>query len=205
MKLEYWIQVLVGIATVGVSGLTVWAILRGPIKALEVQRKLDEERDARQRKLSIFKTLMTYRATVLAPEFVQALNMIELEFDAPKEKHIRDAWKELLDHFVNWKSGSQAEEITSRERAADLTTELLHKMGLSLGYDFDKVYIKKGAYRPKFLGNIEDELHAIRRGILGLLGGQTKLPVAIFEQKFQEIVIEPDQTAKKIGDGDHDN
>src|SRR5262245_52923764 len=99
VKPQDWITLGVSIATVIMSGLTIWAILRGYIKALEVQRKLDEEREAKDRKLWVFKTLMSYRATGLAPQFVQALNIIELEFDKPEEKHITDTWKELLDHF----------------------------------------------------------------------------------------------------------
>lgn len=44
---------------------------------------------------------MTYRATFLAPNFVQALNLIDVEFTAKSEKPIRDAWKVLLDHFAD--------------------------------------------------------------------------------------------------------
>jgi hypothetical protein len=74
--------------------LTVVAIVCGPIIALQIQRKLDREREALNRKLWVFKTLMSFRATALAPAFVQALNLIDVEFSGhnDKEKAVRNAW-----------------------------------------------------------------------------------------------------------------
>lgn len=197
MKPELWITLLVGIGTVAIALITVWAIFEAPKRALEVQRKLDMEREAKQRRLNLFKTLMTYRATLLAPQFVQALNMIELEFDAPEEKDIRDAWKELLDQFGNWTGDQRA-----IDKANELIAELLLKMGKTLGYSFDKVYIKKGAYYPKAHEDVEDEQNALRRKLLALLAGETKLPVAVFEQKFQEI-IPPERKTLAAGENQH--
>jgi len=42
-----------------------------------------------------------------------------------------------------------------------LLAELLVKMGSVLGYQFDKVYVKKGVYYPEGLGDIEREQHAL--------------------------------------------
>jgi len=182
------IDLLLAIATVALSGLTISAIIYGPIRALQVQRKLDEEREARDRKLWVFKTLMSYRATGLAPQFVQALNIIELEFDRPEEKPITTAWKELLDHFQDMAQPNRNAE-TDAERRRELTAELLVRMGKSLGYDFDKVYIKKSAYYPQFLVDVETEQHLVRKGILSLLKGHSRLPVAMFEEKFPAITL----------------
>jgi hypothetical protein len=56
-------------------------------------------------------------------------------------------------------------------------------------YDFDNVYIKKGVYYPELFGDVEKELHAVRKGILALLdgSGRLKMPVALFEQRFPEV------------------
>jgi hypothetical protein len=179
------ISTTIGVCTLALYALTVWAIFRAPVRALQIQRQLDEEREFRQRRLNVFKTLMTYRATFLAQQFVQALNMIEVEFNRPEEKGIRDSWKELLDLYGNW-----TQETNGPEKAQELTAELLIRMGKSLGYDFDKVYIKKGAYHPMFHVNVEEEQHELRRRLLRLLAGETKLPVAVFEQKFQDIILD---------------
>ena len=52
-----------------------------------------------KRRLEVFKALMTYRGTRLAPAFVQALNLIDLEFKGRRDKAVLDAWKELQDHY----------------------------------------------------------------------------------------------------------
>jgi hypothetical protein len=155
--------VVLGVTGTILSGITIFAIYYGPIKALKIQRTLDEEREARNRKVNIFKTLMSYRVTRLAPAFVQALNLIDVEFTAnnEKEKAVRDAWKELNDLYADYKTTANADE-----KANDLVAVLLAAMGKCLGYDFDKVYLKKGGYYPEGLVNVEAEQHALRRQVL---------------------------------------
>lgn len=74
-------ETIIGVASIA-------AIVAGPIIALELQKRLDKGREARDRKLTVFKTLMTYRATTLSPHFVQALNLINVEFNAKNEKPV---------------------------------------------------------------------------------------------------------------------
>lgn len=184
--------VAVGVATVVVSALTIGAIFRAPIIALRVQREADEAREKKGRKLWIFKTLMGNRATRLNANFVQALNLIDIEFTDPTEKAVRDSWKELLDHYTAWGAKKDPQrkndERVDIEKSTDLLAEMLMKMGQGLGYEFDKVYIKKGFYYPEGLGNIEAEQHALRRSVLALLSGKgMKLPVALFTQDFQPL------------------
>ena len=136
---------------------------------------------------------MSNRATRLNANFVQALNMIEIEFSHPSEKGIRHAWKELLDHYTAWGAKTEAQrkadERADVDRSNELLAAMLETMGRSLGYDFDKVYIKKGFYYPEGLGNIEAEQHALRRRLLALLSGSgAKLPVAVFSQDFKPLV-----------------
>src|ERR1035437_1978737 len=77
------------------------AIVVGPIAALAIQRWADHRREKRQGKLRVFRILMMYRATRLNPNFVQALNVIDVVFNGNnrKEKRVRTAWKILLDHL----------------------------------------------------------------------------------------------------------
>jgi hypothetical protein len=178
---------LLGIIGAVLSTITIFAIYYGPISALRIQRQLDEDREARNRKLQLFKTLMMYRATPLNLNFVQALNLIDVEFtgNGEKEKTVRDAWKELLDHFDH-----VAAAANPAERSSELMAVLLCAMGKCLGYDFDKVYVKKAAYYPLFAVNVEEEQHTLRKQVLELLDGKgtRKLPVAVFEQKFPDLI-----------------
>ncbi len=165
---------------------TIVAILVGPIAALYVQRLLDEGRAHRDRKLWIFKTLMAFRRTPMAKEYVQALNLIDVEFTAnnKKEKTVREAWQELFDLFSNYKTTPNASEEAEKLRA-----RLLSAIGESLGYSFSTVNLRRGAYYPEFLGNVEEEQHALRRAFLDLFQGKRRIPVGVFEESFPAITV----------------
>jgi hypothetical protein len=180
--------VVLGVIGLLLSAVTICAIYYGPISALKIQRQLDEEREARNRKVQIFKTLMSFRVTRLSPLYVQGLNLIDVEFTGnnEKEKAVRDAWKELNDLFSNYRTTTNAEE-----KSNDLNAVLLAAMGKSLGYDFDKIYLKKGGYYPEFLMNVEMEQHSLRRQLLEILDGtgRRKVPISVFEQRFPDIKL----------------
>jgi hypothetical protein len=182
--------VVLGTIGVVLSAASIFAIYYGPISALKIQRELDEEREARNRKLQIFKTMMSYRVIRLAPNYVQSLNLIDIEFTAnnDREKAVREAWKELNDLYANYKSTPNAED-----KANDLNATLLAAMGKCLGYEFDKVYLRKGGYYPEFLYNVEAEQHTLRHLLLELLDGtgKRKLPIATFERKFPDLADKP--------------
>ncbi len=182
-----------GIAGIALNLLTIIAIVCGPIIALQIQRKLDQEREALNRKLWVFKTLMSFRATALAPSFVQALNLIDVEFngDNEKEKAVRNAWKVLLDHYYDLNRAKQPNSDALTDKSTQLRANLLMAMGQCLGYDFDEVLVKKGSYYPSGLGDVEAEQHAIRRSVLNVLSGRSRIPVGIFEEKFPAITLEP--------------
>src|SRR5487761_36984 len=171
--------------------VTIGAILFGPVAALQVQKWLEDHREKQGRKLWVFKTLMMYRATTLSPLFVQALNVIDVEFDSKKKKEaeVREAWKVLLDHFSS--------PPIDGKRTSELTARLLLVMGKCLGYHFDEVYIKKGAYYPTGLVDVEQEQHALRRKVLDLLAGKNRLPIAIFEEKFPQLFKPDDDEGPK--------
>ena len=140
---------------------------------------------------------MSFRATSLSPNYVQALNLIDVEFDGKnqQEKAVRDAWKVLLDHFSNL-PGENA-----WEKSTELTAKLLLVMGGALGYDFDEVHVKKGAYYPKHLVDVENEQNTLRRAVLALLDGQRKLPIAVLEDKFPDLLLKGDEKANLPASG----
>ena len=78
--------------------LMVLAVLLSPLIAVQVTRYLDNKKEARERQLWIFKTLMATRASSLSPHHVEALNRIDLEFKAQtkKDKDVIEAWKVYL-------------------------------------------------------------------------------------------------------------
>jgi len=79
--------------------IMIFAVFLGPIFAVRIQNYIETKRESRNRKLYIFHTLMSTRATTLSQNHVTALNMIDIAFYSDKE--VIDAWKIYYDHLSN--------------------------------------------------------------------------------------------------------
>jgi hypothetical protein len=186
------------------DGLMILAVIAGPILAVQAQKWIERWKEAKQRKEYVFKTLMATRATPLSPRFVEALNMIHLEFSGKnaKEKAVIDAWNIYHDHLQGGPRDPrdpayQAKLDAWGEKTQDCRTELLYKMSLALGYSFDKVQLKKGVHAPQGYADVELELSTLRRGILELVFGKRPLPVAPFGQQDTAPQEKPAMPPKK--------
>lgn len=170
--------------------LTIIAIITGPLFALWLQRWTEDRRERRKQRLWVFRTLMMYRATALNPNYVQALNLIDVTFNeaSPKEKEVRRAWKVLIDHL-----STDQTTIPAREKTQGLTADLLIAMGRSLGYDFDEVQLKRQSYRPVAHAQIEEEQAELRRLLLMVLRDQRRIPVAVFPDEFAPLRLPSDR------------
>jgi len=168
--------------------LMILSVLVAPFLAVFAQRKIDEAKERRERKLWIFRTLMATRGNKLSIEHVQALNSIDLFFlKRGREKKIIEKWEEYLDHLNTPTKEDDPDyrlKLTSWGNSADeILAELLSFMGQSLGYDFDKVRIKKGIYMPKGHGDIEFDNTIIRKGMVNIISGKTGFPIAEFKKE----------------------
>jgi hypothetical protein len=181
------IQIWLGIVTIG-------AVVLGPILALCIQSTLNRRREKKERKLHTFRLLMATRGTALSASHVEALNAIEVEFygQSRPEKEVVQAGRIYLDHLGT----SQQEQANNWAiQRVDLLTDLLHKMAICLGYEFDKVRIKNNAYVPIGHGNIERDLELIRTGLVQLLSG--KLPIKMEVVSLPSTVSESDLLEQK--------
>jgi predicted metalloendopeptidase len=116
--------------------ITIAAIIIGPILAVQAQKILEALRYKKQRRLTLFHTLMSTRATRLSNEHVAALNMIDIEFygrkifgvrfQTPREKSVTNAWKNYNDHLNSQYVPEQFPVWV--QRGEDLLTTLLYKM-----------------------------------------------------------------------------
>src|SRR6266849_586600 len=75
--------------------LTLAAIILGPILAVATQLLMQARKAKRDTKLWVFNTLMSYRAMILNPNFVQAFNLVDVVFY--KNAEVRKKRKEFLD------------------------------------------------------------------------------------------------------------
>lgn len=175
-----------------VDWLTISAILLGPIIAIRITRYLEKRRDDYGRKERIFKMLMATRATRLAGDHVQALNMIDIEFyerkkwkKNSKSQAVVEAWMEYHDHLGD--KGLSPELWANKSN--ELFIELMYKMSIALGYDFDKTAIKNTSYMPTAHGTELDEQAVIRRGFAAIFKGEAVLPMEW---------IQPDPTPEEL-------
>ncbi len=77
----------------------IFAIVMGPILAVQVQKILEGIKEGKERRIRVFKDLMATRASALAYQHVVALNMVGLEFHDKKYTKVLNAWTTYLDHL----------------------------------------------------------------------------------------------------------
>ncbi|WP_064693436.1 DUF6680 family protein [Rhizobium aegyptiacum] len=160
------------------DNMIAWAVVlatfMGPILAVFVTRSIDELRNKKARKLDTFRTLIRTRRTQLSPEFVAALNMVEIDFfNAPK---VLSAYSELMKHF-NIGAGNADEAW--HDRVQRLVARLLYAMGQDVGYSMEQLDILEGGYVPQAMIDNEAEQQVLRRSLLAVLHGTRPFPVTI--------------------------
>lgn len=164
------------------------AIFTSPVVALEIQKRLDEKRAHRDRKMAIFRKLMTTRGTQMAPAHVEALNGIEVEFYAKEgpDKKVLDAWRLYMTH-VNTQVPADPTHWTQTK--VDRLVNLLVEMSKALDFDMDEAAIRTNIYHPIGFVQIETEQHALRKAALEIFSG---------ERPLQTTVIGPVQVAPPL-------
>lgn len=183
----------------------VFATLLGPILAVQAQRWIEEYKGRRNRKDHLFRTLMATRRARVAPEHVQALNLIDFEFwgNRGNNKKVLDAWNLYRDH-LNTPFNKETQHIWI-VRQDELFTDMLFEMSVCLGYGFDKVHINKSVYSPVAHGNLEDEQTTIRRGLVELFSKRFAIPVITFPPpQTPEQIEEANQKANAARERDEE-
>jgi hypothetical protein len=89
-----------------------------------------------------------------------------------------DEWHTYLDTLEN-KGGLEGQVLATARQSAFLN--MLHKMSLYLGYDFNRSELEKDVYYPTGHQRIEDDSEIIRQGFASLFKGEISLPMAVTE------------------------
>ena len=163
------------------------ATLAGPILAVQAQKAIERARDGRNRKSWLFHTLMATRAARVSAEHVQALNMIDLVFYGQRilgihrrtktEAGVLDAWHEYHDH-LNTKYEENDLSLWGA-KGNELFVNLLYALAVDVGYRFDRVQLKKGAYSPQAHGELENEQQQLRRLVISMLNGENPVKMDV--------------------------
>jgi hypothetical protein len=170
--------------------LIILATACGPILAVQAQKFIERARARRELRLSIFYRLMANRATPIAPERIQALNMIDLEFrpnrlgrQSVKDRAVTTAWKNLLDELnggiPETTTTDRATMVAWQRRCDDRSVDLLFALSKALGYEFSEVELKRGIYYPRGHGEKEAAQHSILINLETLLAGRSSLKMEV--------------------------
>jgi hypothetical protein len=172
--------------------MIVLAALAGPVLAVQAQKFIERAREKREAKQRLFYALMGTRAARVAPDHVRALNMIDLEFYGRKifffrfqyssEKNVINAWHIYQDHLNQpWNAAGEppAGIQAWTTRGDELFTELLYFISVALGFDFDRVQLRRGIYNPRAHDENEAAYLLIRNGLVRLLNGTQPLKMEV--------------------------
>lgn len=150
----------------------VLATLLGPVLAVYVTREIDATRQRRARQLDVFRLLMSTRRAPLSPDYVRALNMVEIEFHGIHG--VEDAFRELMTNI----NASRPLPANWHERQRSLTTKLLSAMAKELGYNIQQLDVLEGDYWPQGFADIEAEQQQVRQVVLEVFSGRRPLVVS---------------------------
>jgi hypothetical protein len=180
--------------------LLILATFCGPIAAVQAQKWIERAREQRSRRLWIFQTLMATRAIrASSSEHVQALNLIDVFFNgkSAKDKAVRNAWLIYLDFFNQEVPDNDVSARAHNEKGVDFLVTLLEAIAKALGYDFNKVQLKRGGYYPRGHADENAARAAIRDNLVKVLTGVqpvqmevVRFPVSEEALKNQQLVQE---------------
>ena len=172
------------------------ATILGPILGVQAQKALEAIRERKGRKTRLFTQLMATRAARLSPEHVQALNMIDVVFfgdtifgfrhRSNAEQAVLDAWKEYHDNLGEGSDMPEMQQQAHYSKRTELFLNLVHAMSQDVGFKFDRVQLKRGAYSPMAHEELEDDQRAMRKALLGALSGSTPLQMNIVGMPINE-------------------
>lgn len=155
--------------------LTIAAIILGPVLAFVIQHWRDRLREDRNRKRQIFQQLLLTLKVPLAPNHVNALNSIPLEFYSSSS--VMQSWREYTAHL---NTSSKPNPGRWGEKKYELLITLVYEIGKSLGYDhIDKTTLRTHIYVPQGYEDTEEQFRQIRALLLQLLRGERPIPMTM--------------------------
>ncbi|AFN77563.1 hypothetical protein PSJM300_07445 [Stutzerimonas stutzeri DSM 10701] len=113
--------------------------------------------------------------------------IVNLHRRTKSEQSVIDAWREYHDHL-----NTKADETTIQlwyVQGDELFTNLLFSMAIDVGYKFDRVQLKKGAYSPIAHGELEEQQQTIRRLAIGILSGELPLKMDVTSLPMDEEIM----------------
>lgn len=177
----FWFFQLRDVINVAVLVATIFAIIWGPIRAVQITRQNDDERMKRERRFNVFYSLMKTRRMTLHQDHVMALNTVLVDFYGCEK--IEKAYKEYI-KLLNrpFPAVGDPKFDSFYEDIDNARYDLLHEIGAELGYKYDKRELVQFSYTPKGWNDEQILNSRLRELLIGVLGGNAPLPVTDFEK-----------------------
>ena len=123
---------------------------------------------------------MRYRRDSMNPNFVGALNLLEVEFS--DDTKVTMAWKNLLAEFNRIVPEKLSEEQTAAlyKNRYEAQTRLLSAVATNLGLSIEQLDIH-GGYSPKGWGDLEAEQAYIRQLVREIADGKRAVHVVVWD------------------------
>lgn len=179
--------------------ITTCAIAVGPLGAVLVTYFLQRKNDALQRRMFVFRTIMSTRRTPLSPERVQALNLVDIEFH--KNMDVLAKFSMLLATYndrVRWMSEDVGIRKAITDEVDDRTVLLLKEMGKTLGFKLENLDLLRGGYYPEAFKVLELQQNEIREFLVGLNQGTRVLKTAVIDVRYPPEILQQAREAQAI-------
>ena len=160
-----------------VDGLTIFALIAGPVSAVLITRYFDRRREVNRRKWEVFRNLMCYRKQTLSQGFVSSLNLLEVEFH--DDKDVLTAWESLYNHLNSEEPANDNRRKTFYDEREKLRATLLQKVAQSLGIKLNSLDMLQSGCYPQGWEWDEAAQLSLRRKLSEVLEGSKPLPVLI--------------------------
>ena len=160
-----------------VDGLTIFALIAGPVSAVLITRYFDRKREVNKRKWEVFRNLMCYRRQITSQGFVSSLNLLEVEFH--DDKDVLTAWKSLYNHLNTEEPTDSNRKKTFFDDRGKLRATLLQKVAQSLGIKLNNLDMLQSGYYPQRWEWDEDARFTILQKLKTIFENSEPLPVSI--------------------------
>lgn len=160
------------------------ATFLGPLIAVLVTRWIDQTRETKTRKLWVFRSLLANRRATLSKEFVDAMNLVEIEFFG--NERVIGLWRRVMDKLHTDVSGFKDDERDRHfEEINDLRAKMMHEIGLSLGYKMEQLDILRGGYFPEGWRSLEHRNELINHFLADVALGQRAFPIVAIQPRSE--------------------
>ncbi len=178
---SFWTYKLPDLINALILIATIIAIIYGPLKAVEITRKKDLEREASARKRLILSALMRTRKTVMNPDHVGALNQIQLEFF--NHAAVLTAYKNYIGNLSETVPAPGNALDNFLQRRNDLFFDLLHAVAMASDVPLDRHELDRLAYVPFGWQTEQNEIQVFRSSLIEVLQGRKPLHIVPGQQQ----------------------